>query len=79
MTDSPRWCAICEKYGDHHSDRHFAFGSEPWEDHGPDSHDCKLEPFCNGDPECEYAKCDACGAPNGKCVCDILYMRAHDK
>ncbi|MDB5597933.1 MAG: hypothetical protein JWM36_4894, partial [Hyphomicrobiales bacterium] len=22
--DSPRWCATCESYGDHHTDRHGA-------------------------------------------------------
>lgn len=23
-SDSPRWCATCESYGDHHTDRHGA-------------------------------------------------------
>lgn len=23
--DSPRWCDICSKYGDHHTDRHHLF------------------------------------------------------
>lgn len=22
MTDSPRWCAVCNAYGDHHTDKH---------------------------------------------------------
>jgi hypothetical protein len=22
MADSPRWCEVCQKYGDHHTDRH---------------------------------------------------------
>src|SRR5688572_542103 len=22
MNDSPRWCGVCNGYGDHHSDRH---------------------------------------------------------
>lgn len=47
--------------------------------HGPDSHDCPEAFFCEKDPHCEYAQCDTCGQPNQTCVCDALYMRAHDK
>jgi hypothetical protein len=25
MADSPRWCAVCDAYGDHHTDRHETF------------------------------------------------------
>lgn len=48
-------------------------------EHGEDSHDCHGEAPCYGDPECRFAPCPGCGAPNGKCVCDVLYMKAHDK
>ena len=26
MTDSPRWCAVCDAYGNHHTDRHVSRG-----------------------------------------------------
>lgn len=48
-------------------------------EHGPDSHDCPGDAPCYEDPECEFAICDCCGAPNGQCVCDVLYNQAHDK
>lgn len=31
MSDSPRWCAHCQSYGDHHTDRCPEDGLEPWE------------------------------------------------
>lgn len=47
--------------------------------HGVDSHDCKLEPICTGDPECQFAQCPNCGFPNIRCQCDAIYDRYHDK
>lgn len=29
MADSPRWCATCQAYGDHHTDRHCDPGTKP--------------------------------------------------
>lgn len=50
---------------------------EEWErEH---AHDCNGEAPCYEDPECEFAICDTCGAPNICCVCDELYNKAHDK
>lgn len=42
------------------------------------NHDCPGVPPCS-EPECEFAICDGCRAPNGHCQCDAIYERAHDK
>lgn len=47
--------------------------------HGPNSHNCPGEAPCYGDPECKFAPCSGCGAPNRECVCDVLYERWKDE
>lgn len=61
MSDSPRWCKICEKYGDHHSDQHFAFAAA-------DETIAKYRAWS------EAGKCYACGS-DGTHIVSLPWMR----